>query len=268
MSARFYLALAAQRIVDLCFMLLPRRRPSKQALTECRIVSHRGEHDNRRVRENTLAAFRAVAAAGIWGVEFDVRWTRDLHPVVIHDPETGRVFGIDLAIAEVSLAELRRQIPDIPTLEEVVEEFGNRMHLMIELKHDRLNQGKIKAARLAEVFATFRPAKDFHFLALQADLFELTGFAGHKACLLVAELEVSDFSQQVIEHDYGGLCGHYLLLSSRLLGLHHARGQKLGTGFPGSRQCFVRELNRNVDWIFTNRALKLKRIREQLLHEQ
>lgn len=268
MSLRFYLALAAQRIVDFCCMLIPRRRPSKQALIECKIVSHRGEHDNRQVRENTLAAFRAVAAAGIWGIEFDVRWTRDLQPVVIHDPETGRVFGVDLVVAEVSLAELRRQIPEIPTLEEVVSEFGGRINLMVELKRDPFNEDGIKAARLAEVFATLRPVKDFHFLALQADLFEPTGFAGYESCLLVAEFEVSAFSQQVIEHDYGGLCGHYLLLSSRLLDLLHARGQKLGTGFAASRQCFYRELNRNVDWIFTNRALKLKLIREQLLRQR
>jgi glycerophosphoryl diester phosphodiesterase len=132
-NLRFYLELAAQRLVDFGFMLIPRRRPSKQALRECRLVSHRGEHDNRRVRENTLAAFRSVAAAGIWGIEFDVRWTQDLHPVVVHDPETGRVFGIDLVVAEVSLQQLRQQIPEIPTLEEVVSEFGGEIHLMVEL---------------------------------------------------------------------------------------------------------------------------------------
>ena len=267
MNLRFYLGLAAQRAADFCFMLLPRRRPSKRALTECRIVAHRGEHDNRQVRENTLAAFRAVAAAGIWGIEFDLRWTRDLQPVVIHDPETGRVFGIDLVVAEVSLAELRRQIPGIPTLEEVVAELGGRIHLMIELKCDPLNEDEVKSARLAEVLTTLHPVQDFHFLALRADLFEPAGFAGYEACLLVAELEVSAFSQQVIERHYGGLCGHYLLLNSRLLGLLHARGQKMGTGFVASRQCLYRELNRNVDWIFTNRALKLKLIREQLLRE-
>lgn len=267
MKLRFYLALAAQRLIDFCFMLIPRRRPSKQALLECRIVSHRGEHDNRRVRENTLAAFRAVAAAGIWGIEFDVRWTRDLHPVVIHDPETGRVFDIDLAVAEVSLEQLRRQIPEIPTLEEVVSEFGGKIHLMVELKRDSLNQDDIKAARLVKVFARLHAGYDFRFLALQADLFNPVGFTGNEVCLLVAELEIEAFSRQVIEHGYGGLCGHYLLLNQRLLGLHHSRGQKLGTGFAGSRQCFYRELNRDVDWIFTNRALKLKQIREQLLRD-
>jgi glycerophosphoryl diester phosphodiesterase len=264
---RFYLGLAAQRLVDFCFMLIPRRRPSQRALRECRIVSHRGEHDNRRVRENTLVAFRAVAAAGIWGIEFDVRWTRDLHPVVIHDPDTGRVFGIDLAVAEVSLEQLRQQIPEIPTLEEVVSEFGGEIHLMVELKRDSLNQEEARATRLAEIFSGLRTVQDFHFLALRADLFNPVGFAGNEACLLVAALEIGAFSRRVIEHGYGGLCGHYLLLNQRLLGLHHSRGQKLGTGFAGSRHCFYREVNRDVDWIFTNRALKLKQFREQLLRD-
>ena len=72
MSLRFRLELLAQQLADACFMLVPRRRPSVQALQQCRLVSHRGEHDNRHVRENTLAAFRAVADAGIWGV----KWAR------------------------------------------------------------------------------------------------------------------------------------------------------------------------------------------------
>jgi glycerophosphoryl diester phosphodiesterase len=261
----FYLETLAQRIADFCFMLIPRKRPSRQRLADCRLVSHRGEHDNRRTRENTLAAFRAVAEAGIWGIEFDVRWTRDLHPVVIHDPTSGRVFDKDLSVADVSLQQLRRQIPEIPTLEEVVAEFGGHTHLMVELKRDRLGRDQIKAERLAKIFSALQAGRDFHFLALQADLFEPAAFAGASSCLLVAELDINRFSQQVIEHGYGGLCGQYLLMSKTLIERHQARGQKLGSGFPASRQCFYRELNRGVDWVFTNHALKLGAIRRRLL---
>jgi glycerophosphoryl diester phosphodiesterase len=203
-------------------MLIPRKRPSRQRLADCRLVSHRGEHDNRRTRENTLAAFRAVAEAGIWGIEFDVRWTRDLHPVVIHDPTSGRVFDKDLSVADVSLQQLRRQIPEIPTLEEVVAEFGGHTHLMVELKRDRLGRDQIKAERLAKIFSALQAGRDFHFLALQADLFEPAAFAGASSCLLVAELDINRFSQQVIEHGYGGLCGQYLLMSKTLIERHQA----------------------------------------------
>ena len=72
----YYLERALMAGVDLWFRWIPRMRPSRAALEACKIVSHRGEHDNRRVFENTLAAFDAAAAAGCWGLEFDVRWTR------------------------------------------------------------------------------------------------------------------------------------------------------------------------------------------------
>ena len=268
MSLRSDLELIAQRVADFCFMLIPRRQPSIVALRECRIVSHRGEHDNRRVRENTMAAFGAAVAAGIWGIEFDLRWTRDLHPVVIHDPTTGRVFDVDLTIAGLSLEELRHQLPEIPTLSEVVAAFGGNTHLMVELKPDQLGQDALKSDRLAEIFSPLAAERDYHFVALQPDLFELVEFAGKTSCLLVAELQIEECSRQVIEQGYGGLCGQYLLLSDRLLRLHRARGQKVGTGFPTSRYCFYRELNRGIDWIFTDHAIKLATIRRQLLHEE
>ena len=50
-----------------------------------RVVAHRGLH--REVRENTVAAFRAARAAGVDGVEFDVRACADGALVIHHDPE-------------------------------------------------------------------------------------------------------------------------------------------------------------------------------------
>ena len=106
----------AQRMADIVFMLLPRSRPTQQALLDCKIVSHRGEHDNKRVWENTIPAFDRVYEVGTWGIELDLRWTKDGQAVVHHDRNTRRVFKQDIEISEVSLAELQRRIADIPTL--------------------------------------------------------------------------------------------------------------------------------------------------------
>jgi glycerophosphoryl diester phosphodiesterase len=264
-SLRFAVFRLAQRAADLCLAALPRPRPSIEALERCRIVSHRGEHDNRRRRENTLAAFEAAAEAGVWGIEFDVRWTADLQPVVIHDPSTSRVFGTDIEIAGVEFDELRRRLPEIPALAEVVERFGGRQHLMVELKPDRLGAAARKAERLAAIFSRLVSARDYHFLALHADSLEPAGFAGARACLLVAEVNTARLSREVLEGGYGGLCGHYLLIGRRLMAAHRAAGQHLGTGFAASRFCFYRELNRGVDWIFSNRARRLATLRRRLL---
>jgi len=261
----YYLQRLILGLLDFVCMLVPRRRPPRQAMAECRIISHRGEHDNRRVRENTLAAFTPAAEAGCWGLEFDVRWTRDLEPVVIHDADAERVFGIDLVVAEISLAELRQRIPEVPTLAEMVERFGGRQHLMIELKHDRIGSAAARAGRLREILAPLEPVEDYHFLALHPESFELTDFAGKRACVPVAEFNLGELSRRALRQEYGGVCAHYLLLGRGVIERHHHRGQLLGSGFASSRNCLFREVNRGVDWIFSNHALKMEAIRRQML---
>lgn len=262
---RYQLERVAQSLVDIWFMTIPRPRPSHQALLEARVISHRGEHDNLQVKENTMAAFARVVEAGAWGIEFDVRWTRDLVPVVIHDTDTRRVFGVGLVVAETSLTELRQRVPEIPTLSEVVERFGGVSHLMVELKRDELGAEASRSERLQEIFASLSPGTDYHFLALQFDLFDPVKFAGADSCLPVAELNTRYLSRVAQANNAGGVCGHYLLLSRHMIKRHHLVGQKVGTGFVESRFGFYRELNRGVDWIFTNQALKLAAIRQQLL---
>ncbi len=267
MSLRFQLERLAQAVVNLWYMSCPRPRPGLDRLRACRLVSHRGEHDNRVTRENTLAAFAAAVDAGVWGIEFDLRWTRDLQPVVIHDLDTYRVFDENIVVAEVDLDELQRRLPEVPSLAQVVERFGGKAHLMIELKCDPTDHDEIRARRLAEVLAALEPVRDYHFLALAPELFEPAEFAGAEACLLVAELNPGVCSRAALAAGFGGLCGHYLLINQRLLRRHREAGQKLGTGFPESRFAFYRELNRGVDWIFTNHACRLARIRAELMRK-
>ena len=262
---RYQLERFAQHIVDFWFMAIPRPRPSHQALLDGKIISHRGEHDNLQVKENTLAAFARVVDAGGWGIEFDVRWTRDLEPVVIHDTDTRRVFDVDLVVAEASLTELRQRVPEVPTLAEVVKRFGGASHLMVELKADGLGAEEARENRLQEIFASLTAGDDYHFLALQFDLFNLVEFAGAGACLSVAELNMPVVSREALLRNFAGACGHYLLMNRGMIRRHHLVGQNVGVGFIVSRFGFYRELNRGVDWVFTNHALRLAAIRQQLL---
>ncbi len=70
------------------------------------MIAHRGasgEHP-----ENTLVAFRAAAEAGAPYFELDVHMTRDGVIVVSHDAELSRTCGLDVAIRDLTLAELKR----------------------------------------------------------------------------------------------------------------------------------------------------------------
>ncbi|HEY5921860.1 MAG TPA: glycerophosphodiester phosphodiesterase family protein [Kofleriaceae bacterium] len=70
-----------------------------------RIVAHRGASFE--APENTIAAFKRAWTLGVEAVELDVHVTADGEVVVIHDPTTKRVAGVDRKIAEHTLAELR-----------------------------------------------------------------------------------------------------------------------------------------------------------------
>ncbi len=238
--------------------LLPQRRPAIEILQGARLVSHRGEHDNRTVYENTLQAFHLAREAGVWGVEFDLHWTRDLVPVVIHDPDGKRVFGDAAVVAELDFQALRRRLPLVPSFEEVVAEFGGHCHLMIEFKDAAYPDPVAQRATLKRVLAPLSPVQDYHFLALDPALFAHAGFAPANSCLPVAELNVGELSELALAKGYGGLTGHYLLLGRHTVNAHHSFGQQIGTGHIGSRNALYRELNRGVTWIFSNNAVAMQ----------
>ena len=262
---RYRLKKMLQLLADGVYASIPRPRPTKSALLNCGIVSHRGEHDNKTVKENTLAAFDRVLDQGIWGIELDIHWTRDLHPVVIHDPDCWRVFSSTLDVSKETLEELQTKVPAIPSLEQVIQRYGKKIHLMVEIKAVPFSDPQYQQARLKELFSCLEPGVDFHILALASEFFELVSFLPGRALLPVAEFNVRAFSENTLQNDYAGICGQYLLISENTIRKHSRCNQKTGTGFVRSRFCFYHELNRGVEWIFTNHALKLHGIQQELL---
>jgi glycerophosphoryl diester phosphodiesterase len=254
------------QVVDFIFMLWPRQLPALHRLRACKIVSHRGEHDNIRFYENTMAAFDSALARGTWGIEFDVRWTRDLQPVVAHDPDLRRVFDIETTIAAVDFKQLRASCPQVPLLSEVVAKYGRQMHLMVELKEEIYPDPERQNAIFQDCFASLEPGKDYHLMSLTPAMFDLVTFAPPSAFIPIAMLDMDRYSKLALDKKYGGVAGHYLLLTNAMLHKHHRCGQSVGTGYPGSKNCLLREVNRGVEWIFSNNAGELMAIIDKLIH--
>lgn len=67
-------------------------------------IAHRGYSD--KYYENTEAAFRGAAEEDFWGIETDIRVTKDGFLVCHHDEEATFNDGTSLTVAEATLAEL------------------------------------------------------------------------------------------------------------------------------------------------------------------
>lgn len=248
-------------LIDRAAARLLRRRPAPPGLAGCRVIAHRGAHGPGRP-ENTLAAFDAAAAHGAWGIEFDVRWTRDLVPVVAHDPGLGRVFGLDILIGRLTAAELERRCPRVPRLVDVLERYRGRLHLMIEIKNDSGPDPERRDRIMGEHLARggFEPVRDYHVLSLSRRVLEAVRFATPAACVPVARWNLGELSRAALRRGWGGVAGHYAVVGARTIARHHRAGRKVGTGYVRSAGVLRREVGRGVDWIFTNDAAAVVRM--------
>lgn len=105
-------------------------------------LAHRGAL--REAPENTLAAFRRALALGADGIELDAKLTRDGAVVVMHDPTVDRTTNGKGRVSTFNLDQIRAldagswfdfefRDEQVPTLEEVFAEFGQKTILNVEL---------------------------------------------------------------------------------------------------------------------------------------
>ncbi len=103
--------------------------------------AHRGLHDAAHgIAENSLAAFEAACEHG-FGIELDVRLSKDGTPYVFHDATLKRAVGIKKRLSSLrdrEIGELRIFDTEarIPTFSEVLELISDRVPMLVELKSD------------------------------------------------------------------------------------------------------------------------------------
>jgi glycerophosphoryl diester phosphodiesterase len=100
------------------------------------LLGHRGARVSSEIPENTFASFDLALDHGCDGFEFDVRRTACGTAVVCHDPKVGK-----LAIARSQATQLR----ELPRLTDVIEQYGGRGFLNVELKVKDLESNVLTA---------------------------------------------------------------------------------------------------------------------------
>ena len=119
--------------------------------------AHRGLHNKDRA-ENSMSAFRAAVEAG-YGIELDVRLSKDGKLVVFHDDTLDRVCGregkvIDFTADELADFKLNGTSDGIPLFTDVLSIVDGKIPLLVEIKE---NPGDSTVST-----ATCEILKDYH----------------------------------------------------------------------------------------------------------
>lgn len=101
--------------------------------------AHRGLHGDG-IPENSLAAFEKAAQMG-FGIELDVRLTRDGEIAVLHDETLLRMCGVDTPLSALTLEEAKAHSlagtkETIPSFREALALVHGRVPLIIEMKSE------------------------------------------------------------------------------------------------------------------------------------
>ena len=153
------------------FMIWPGGRKREMERFTKNWYAHRGLHDENKA-ENSMSAFKAAKEMG-FGIELDVRLSKDGELVVFHDATLDRVVGregkvIDFTAEELSGMSLSGTADGIPTLRQVLDLIDGAVPLLIEIKMGSGESGI--AEKFIEVIEGYKGefiVESFHPIALR-----------------------------------------------------------------------------------------------------
>lgn len=121
------------------FLIKPNRKRAEMDKFKSVKYAHRGLHGEGAI-ENSMTAFKNAVSEG-YGIELDIRLSKDGRLVVFHDSTLDRVTKESGSVIERSAEELRQiKLLDtddtIPTFDEVLALVSGKVPLLVEIKED------------------------------------------------------------------------------------------------------------------------------------
>lgn len=146
-----FLILLALLILYLLSLRGRRANPGLEALRGWH-YAHRGLHNSSRP-ENSMSAFRAALDRG-YGIELDIHLLKDGTLAVMHDSKLKRTTGQEGRIEDLTAGDLENYHLEgtgetIPTFRQVLDLFGGRAPMIIELKPEGGNHAALAEAACA-----------------------------------------------------------------------------------------------------------------------
>jgi glycerophosphoryl diester phosphodiesterase len=216
-------------------------------------IAHRGDPVGE--RENTLAAFAAAVSAGADMVELDLQLTRDGVVVVLHDRSVARLWGVDRAVSDLDLGQVRA-IGDgdlrIPTFRQLLAEVD--VPLMVDFTGPEVVEDALAAVREADavgrslfVSGHVGALRRVRSLAPEARIGLTWTQAGGPDLALLAELDAEFWNPM------------FRLVTPEHVDAVHRLGRQVSCWTVDQHRHMVRVRQAGVDAIVSNRIQELRR---------
>ena len=207
------------------------------------LLGHRGLRMPRLAKENSFSAFDLALENGCDGFEFDVRLTKCGRAIVCHEPRVGSV-----TVSRATRAQLR----DLPQLGEILQRYGQRGFLDIELKVAGLEA--IVLAALKE----YPPTRDYVVSSFIPDvILEIVARRAAVPTGILCENATQLSRWQKLPTEY--VIPQYSLITPKLVDEVHRAGRKVIAWTVNNARSMQRLANLGVDAIISDNPQLLVR---------
>ena len=209
------------------------------------LLGHRGARATRSIPENTIDSFDLALTHGCDGFEFDVRQTGEGRCVICHDPE---IEGVEIARAGAG------ELANLAVLEQVLDRYGARAYLDIEIKVPGLEHAVIQSLR------THPPQRGYVVSSFLPDvLLELRRLDADLPLGLICETRAQLAAWERLPVEF--VIPHFTLTDVDLCNAVHAERRKLFTWTVNLREQMLRFREMGVDGIISDNTEMLGKLR-------
>lgn len=226
------------------------------------VIAHRGASGHR--PENTLPAYELAVELGADMIEVDLHRTRDGAVVVTHDEDLRGLGGAG-EIADATLAEVRALDAgggaQVPTLAELLDGFGSRIALNLEIKRGtRADYPGIEEVTLAAVEGRGLLGRTLFSSFYDPVLARLRALSARaRIGLLISRRFPDQWAVRARRLGAEALHPELALVTGELVRAAHGEGLAVHVFTADAPDDLARLVDLGVDGIFTNHPERLRR---------
>jgi len=239
------------------------------------IIAHRGACSYS--PENTMAAFKIALEQGADGIELDAKLSRDGEVVVIHDQTVDRTTDGRGKVHNYSLSELKKfnagsyfsqefKGEKIPTLEEVLAEFGTRFLINVELT-SYASPGDDLPEKVADLIGKMGVSKNILFSSFHPIiLHRIRGLMPNVPAGLLTGVGIFEIGNSFIGNWFSpsSIHPHYSKATKNFIKRVHQQGRTVNTWTVDDPREVTRLISDGVDGIITDDPKLAIRIRDAI----